>query len=61
MCIGCCSCRGAEGEAAVDGVKGVDIEAENSIGFVVEGAGDAGERYERGFVAVGAVDSIIQW
>jgi hypothetical protein len=45
----------------VDGVEGVDVRTENSIVFMVEDAGDAGERYERGFVAVGPVDSIIQW
>jgi hypothetical protein len=32
-----------EGEAAMDGVEGVDVGAEKSIGFVVEDARDAGE------------------
>jgi hypothetical protein len=41
---------GGEGRAAVDQVEGVDVGVEDSLGFVVEDAGDAGEGDERGFV-----------
>jgi hypothetical protein len=61
MGMGCCRCRGEEGEAAVDGLEEVGTGAENSIVLVAEDIGYAGERNERGFVAVGSVNLIIQW
>ena len=42
----------AEG-VGVDEVDGVDVRGENSIRFVVEDAGDAGEGDEQGFVRHG--------